>query len=98
MKIDNKKRKFLKSKAHSLKPVVFIGKDRINESVIKAIEHSVESHELIKIRFNQYKDEKTQLIEKINCEINTQLIGLIGNIAIIFRQNKDINKRKYFID
>ena len=98
MKINNKHRKFLKSKAHHLKPVIIIGKDDIDDSIIKTINDSIDTHELIKIKFNHHKDKKREIVEIVNQKINTQLIGVIGNIAIIYRQKKDINKRKYFID
>jgi len=98
LKLNTKQRKFLKSKAHHLKPVVIIGKVDIDKYIIKTINESIESHELIKVRFNQHKDRKRELIEVINEKTKTQLISIIGNIAIIYKQNKDINKRKYFID
>ena len=98
MKLDTKKRKTLKSKAHHLKPVVIIGKTDVNDSVIKTIIESLDSHELIKIKFNHYKDRKDELVERINNKTNSELVSIIGNIAIIYKQNKDINKRKYFID
>ena len=98
MKLDTKQRKTLKSKAHHLKPVVIIGKMDINDSVIKTVSESINSHELIKIKFNHYKDRKDEMIKIINKKTNSELVSIIGNIAIIYKQNKDINKRKYFID
>ena len=96
--LTNKDRKFLKSKAHHLKPIIIIGKDEVCSSIIRSISDAVDAHELIKIKFNHHKERKREIIDNINSEIETQLIGIVGNIAIIFRQNKDINNRKYFID
>ena len=96
--LTNKDRKFLKSKAHHLKPIIIIGKDEVSSSAIKSINDAVDAHELIKIKFNHHKERKREIIDNINSQIETQLIGIIGNIAIIFRQNKDIKNRKYFID
>ena len=98
MKLNTKQRKFLKSRAHHLKPIVIIGKVDIDDYIVSTINKSIESHELIKVKFNQHKDRKRELIEIINRKTKTQLISIIGNIAIIYKQNKDINKRKYFID
>ena len=96
--LTSKQRKFLKSKAHHLKPVVIIGKIELNESIIKTIDESLKAHELIKIKFNQHKDLKVQIINTINKRSNSESIGLIGNIAIIFRQNIDLDKQIYKID
>ena len=98
MKLTSKQRKFLKSKAHHLKPVVIIGKIQLNQSIIKVIDLSLTSHELIKIKFNHHKELKRELIEQINKETSSQSIGFIGNIAIIFRQNLEEDKRIYILD
>ena len=98
MILTSKQRKFLRSKAHHLKPVVLIGKSELNDSTMNAIEESLNSHELIKIKFNQHKNLKKEIIHKINKKADSQLVGSIGNIAIIFRQNIDIEKRIYCID
>ena len=96
--LTSKQRKFLKSKAHHLKPVVVIGKIELNESIIKTIDESLKAHELIKIKFNQHKNLKVQIMNTINKRINSEPIGMIGNVAIIFRQNIDLEKRIYKID
>ena len=96
--LTSKQRKFLKSKAHHLKPVVVIGKIELNESIIKTIDESLKAHELIKIKFNQHKNLKGQIMNTINKRINSEPIGMIGNVAIIFRQNIDLEKRIYKID
>ena len=78
--------------------MVIIGKMELNESVVKSVNENLESHELIKIKFNQHKDLKTQIINTINKRTNSESIGMIGNIAIIFRQNIDLEKQIYKID
>ena len=50
--------KYLKKKAHALKPVVRIGKHGLTVSVLRATAQALESHELIKIKFIDFKDEK----------------------------------------
>ena len=86
-------RKYLRSKAHHLKPVIIIGNTSLNKSIINTIDEALNSHELIKIKFNQYKDKKKEIINKINNSIESHSIGFIGNIAIIFRQNIYLDKR-----
>ena len=52
MELTSKQRKYLRSKAHHLKPVIIIGKTKINQSIIDTIDNALKSHELIKIKFN----------------------------------------------
>ena len=51
-------------------------------------------HELIKVRFLEFKDEKKALSQEIAEKTGSELVGLIGNIAIYFRQHPDPAKRK----
>jgi len=93
-----KQRKYLKSQAHHLKPVVLIGKLALNDSVLKSIGQSLEHHELIKIKFNDHKSSKETLIKDINKSLNSEAVGMVGNIVIIYRQNEEIDKRRYQLD
>ena len=98
MILNSKQRKYLRSKAHHLKPVVLIGKLALNDSVLKSINQSLEHHELIKIKFNDHKSSKEILIKDINKSLNSQIVGMVGNIAIIYKQNEEIDKRRYSLD
>lgn len=79
----------LKSMAHHLKPVVMIGKNGLSESLMAACERSLDDHELIKVKFIGFKDEKKNILEKINAGTGAELIALVGNVAILFRRNAD---------
>tara|TARA_Y100000590_G_scaffold452130_1_gene594685 strand:- start:218 stop:505 length:288 start_codon:yes stop_codon:yes gene_type:complete len=86
-------RKFLRAKAHHLKPQILIGKNEINEGVLNSIDESLNSNELIKVKFHQGKiDEKRKsiIVDNLKCEI----AGCIGKTMILFRQNKDKDKQK----
>ena len=98
MSLTSKQRKYLRSQAHHLKPIVLIGRLALNESILKSINQSLDHHELIKIKFNDHKSSKDSLIENINQSLNSETVGMIGNIAIIYRQNKEIDKRRYQLD
>tara|TARA_B100001029_G_C14940053_1_gene382689 strand:- start:92 stop:400 length:309 start_codon:yes stop_codon:yes gene_type:complete len=87
-------RSFLRSKAHHLEPVLQIGKKGLNASVLDAIDKALYDHELIKIKFREYKGEKDDLAEKIISLTSCSMVGKIGHTIILFRQNKNIDKRK----
>ena len=94
MSLTSAQRKFLKSSAHSLKPVVQFGKNGLTNEVIASIEDALLAHELIKVKFVQFKDEKSELARDISEKANCELVGVLGNIAILFRQHEDLAKRK----
>ena len=92
--LNAKQKKRLKSLAHHLKPVVYIGKNGLSEKLIEAIDKALDDHELIKVKFIDFKDEKKSLSFNTAEETGAVLIKLIGNIAIFYRQNNDPDKRK----
>jgi RNA-binding protein len=87
-------RSYLRSQAHHLEPVVLIGKHGITDGTIESIDRVLEARELIKIKFREFKDEKSSLSEKITELTNSQVVGVIGHTVIIFRQNPDSDKRQ----
>ena len=86
-------RSYLRSQAHHLEPVVLIGKHGITDGTIESINKLLEARELIKIKFCAFKDEKLSLSEKIAELTNSQVVGVIGHVVIIFLQNPDSDKR-----
>ncbi len=83
----------LKSLAHHLKPVVYIGRNGITDGVIEATDKALAAHELIKIKFIDFKDEKKGIIQSVAENTNSTCVSIIGNIAILFRQKPDKNEK-----
>ena len=87
-------RKFLRGLAHHLDPVAKVGKNGVTDALMAAVAKGLDDHELIKVKFIGFKDEKralsTQIAERAGCE----QVGLIGNIALYYRRQPDKDKRK----
>ena len=93
--LSSSERSFLRSQAHHLEPVVLIGKNGVTGGVINTINKTLDSRELIKIKFREFKDEKQILSEKVAKLTNSAVVGIIGHTLIIFRQNPDLDKQIY---
>ena len=91
--LTSRQRKYLRALAHHLEPVVKIGKQGISTNLLKAIDEALNDHELIKIKFIDFKDEKQELTSKIIEETKCEIAGIIGNIAILFRESNIEEKR-----
>ncbi len=89
-------RKYLRGLAHSINPLVLIGQSGINDGVIDSVNEALNSHELIKIKFNAFKEkeEKSKLIKLITDRTKSELAGLIGHTAIVYRMHSEEKKRK----
>jgi RNA-binding protein len=87
-------RKYLCSLAHHLKPVVMVGKNGISSQLIASTEVALNDHELIKVKFGEFKEEKKEISAEIAQSTKSELIGIIGNIAIFYRPHPQPEKRK----
>ncbi len=90
-------KKKLKAMAHNLKPVVQIGQKGITPNLVTSVDNALIAHELIKIKFIDYKDEKQKLIKEIAEKTFCLILSIIGNIAILYRQNPDKENQKISI-
>jgi RNA-binding protein len=88
-------RKFLRGRAHPLKPVVIIGQNGLTDSVVKSTDSALTTHELIKVKFiaAKEKEEKKNLIAAIEARTGAEMVGRIGHTAIFYRQQPDPDKR-----
>jgi hypothetical protein len=57
--------------------VVLIGKNGIKDGIIESINKVLQTRELIKIKFREFKDEKFKLSGKIAELTNSEIVGII---------------------
>lgn len=87
-------RAYLRREAHSLKPVVQLGKQGLTPALVTAVDTALTAHELIKVKFGEFKDEKTALADEIAAATGAVLVAVIGNIAILYREHPERDKRR----
>ena len=97
IELNSKERKILEKAAHDLQPVVIVGGAGVTEGLVKMVDSSLAVHELIKVKFNEYKDEKVELVNQICNQVNATLVRIIGNVAILYRQAEKPEDRKFDI-
>jgi len=92
-KLTGKQKSYLRGLAHSLNPVVQIGKNGLTDSVLEQINEALARHELIKLKFIDWKDEKKEIAQKISEKLKCEICGSIGHIYILYKQNRDPEQR-----
>lgn len=83
------RKKQLKAQSHSLKPFILIGQSGLTESVLKEIDNTLDTHELIKIKIRAERDVRNQISNQIIEESQAELIQSIGQIIAVYRKNPD---------
>jgi len=93
--ITSKQRSYLRSLAHNLDPIVYIGKSGVTENVIKEMDECLENRELIKVKLQEGcelnpKDVANELLPQLGAEF----VQAIGRKFSIYRQSSDPEKRQ----
>lgn len=82
-------RRFLRAQAHSLNPVVLIGDAGLTEAVMKEIERSLHSHELIKIKVASGDRElRESMLAEICATLEAAPAQHIGKTLVVYRPAK----------
>ncbi|HPG54171.1 MAG TPA: ribosome assembly RNA-binding protein YhbY [Smithellaceae bacterium] len=87
-------KKYLRAQAHHLKPEVIIGAKGVTDGLIASVDLALKDHELIKVKFGEFKEAKKEISGQIAQATKSELVGRVGNIAILYRQNPEPGKRK----
>jgi RNA-binding protein len=91
--ITKRQRNYLRKIANPLKPTVLLGKQGLTEQIIEKVERELDAHELIKVRFLEYKEERKQLTATILEQTGSALVGMVGHVATLYRQQADPERR-----
>lgn len=94
IELTSKQRKNLERLAHDLQPVVIVGGAGVTDGVISMVDNSLAAHELIKVKFNEYKDEIRDLTTELCEKTDATLVRIIGFTVILFREAEKEEDRK----
>ncbi len=92
--INPKQRAFLKSLAHSMGPIMNIGKYGVNDETIRQLDLALEKRELIKIKIlNNNLDDNKEIVDLVLQKTRAEFVQYIGNKFVIYRRKrKDENR------
>ena len=90
LKLTPAERSTLRAQAHPLNPVVIIGDAGLAPAVLKEIDASLQSHELIKIRvFGDDREVRTGMYDTICTTLDAAPVQHIGKLLVIYRPKKE---------
>jgi RNA-binding protein len=87
-------RQTLRGLAHAMHPIVELGRQGLTEAFVGELERSLESHELIKIRLRADRAERRQLAAELTSRLRCEVVGLIGQVAILYRPAPEPERRR----
>ena len=85
-----KQRAALRSMGVTLEPILHIGKDGINDNLVKQCWDALEARELIKVSVQRNAPYETREACELLCErVHTEPVQTIGNKFVIYRQARE---------
>lgn len=90
MQLTGKQNRYLRGLGHHLKPVVYVGKEEVNEAVIAATEEALTAHELIKVKLQEgcLSDRKNVAAELADAT-GAAVAQLLGKVILLYRPSEE---------
>lgn len=73
-----------------------VGQKGVTEALIKSVDENLTVHELIKVKFIDFKEktQKQELSSQISKATQSVLAGMVGHVAILYRPHPETEKRQ----
>ena len=91
--LTSKRRSELSGLASQLPVMLQIGKNGPTGALADRLNTLLDQHELVKAKFVDFKDDRVAIAHELALTTKSDLVRVIGNIAIFFRQNPDPEKQ-----
>jgi RNA-binding protein len=75
----------LKARGQLLKPALKVGHDGLSAPFLAELDAALARHELVKVKFSDFKTEKKTLAPQLAEKTGSELIMRVGNVAVLFR-------------
>ncbi len=96
--LTSKQRARMAALASKMNPLVHLGKLGAADGLYAALDKALADHELVKLRFVDFKGTRKELALALAEKTGSELIRVIGNVGIFFRRNKDPEKQLIKLD
>jgi RNA-binding protein len=85
--------RFLRGRAHALKPVIQIGNQGLSAGVLAETQRALTDHELIKLRLPAGdRAARDALLAELVRATGSALVTRVGHVAVLFRANPKLSR------
>ncbi len=82
----------LKAAAQRLEPMLKIGKAGLSDGFVQSVDDALSHHELVKIKFVEFKDRKKELAPQLADKTSSHLIMRVGNVMVLHRPPAELKQ------
>jgi len=79
----------LKARAQRLKATVKLGKEGMSPAFLSALDHELKHHGLVKVKFDEFKEQKKELAPQLAEKSGSHLVTRVGNVVVLFRPKQE---------
>jgi RNA-binding protein len=83
--LNNSQLRKFKAAAQHLEPMLKVGKAGLTPGFIRSVDVALTQHELVKIKFAEFKAEKKELAPQLAERTASHLIMRVGNVMVLHR-------------
>jgi|ERR1051325_4094931 RNA-binding protein len=83
--LTNAQKRAFKAQAQRLKPMLKIGKEGLSPEFLAALDAALQHHELVKVKFDDFKDQKKELSPQLAEQSGSHLVTRVGNVVVLYR-------------
>jgi RNA-binding protein len=92
--LNNAQIRKLKAMAQRMDASLKVGKQGLSDGFIKTLNEELDRHELVKLKFVEFKDQRKELAPQLAERTQSHLVTLLGNVVVLYRPNPDESKQK----
>jgi len=92
--LNNAQIRKLKGMAQKMDPTLKVGKNGLSPAFIQSVNQELDRHELVKIKFAEFKEQRKELAPQLAEKTGTYLVTLLGNTVVLYRANEQPDKQK----
>ena len=74
-----------KAQAQRLKARLKVGKEGLSPQFLAALDDALKHHELVKVKFDDFKEQKKELAPQLAEKSGGHLVTRVGNVVVLFR-------------
>lgn len=94
MELTGKQKRYLRSLAVNIRPIVQIGKSGVSNEILTSIRHAADARELIKVNILQNSDETAKDVAAMIDEMGLNVVQIIGRNVVVFKVSDRKENRK----
>lgn len=83
--LTNAQIRLFKAQAQRLKAALKVGKEGLSPQFLAALDDALKHHELVKVKFDDYKEQKKELAPQMAEKSGSHLVTRVGNVVVLYR-------------